>query len=150
MADVKKIEFVFPGDPIAKKRPRFARVSNGVRTYSPQATEEGRALFEVYRQLPDRWEPLDAPLSVQVVAVFSRPASHYGSGKNADKVKKSSPRSCVNKKDVDNIAKFYMDCFNKIVWCDDKQVVSLYVIKRYAATKREQPHVRIIVSEAIV
>jgi Holliday junction resolvase RusA-like endonuclease len=34
--------------------------------------------------------------------------------------------------DVDNIAKFYLDALNEILYDDDAQIVSLNVIKRYS------------------
>jgi hypothetical protein len=44
------ITIEIPGKPIAKKRPRFARIGKFVQTYSDQKTEEGRFLWELRRQ----------------------------------------------------------------------------------------------------
>jgi len=65
------ITIEIPRKPIAKKRPRFARIGKFVQTYSDQETEEGRFLWELRRQ----WKqaPMEIPLSL--VCTFILPIS---------------------------------------------------------------------------
>ena len=136
MAILKEtISLFIPGDPIAKARPRFVRAGEHVRTYSTQHTVEGRFMWDVLYQLDQlpfyKKEPFEGALSLHMGFFFKRPKGHYGSGKNAGVLKKSAPRHHTVKIDVDNAIKFVMDCFNQIIYLDDKQVVEVYAIKRY-------------------
>lgn len=117
------------GEPIAQARPRFYRRGKHVGAYNPQETEAGKWLLMAKSQIKEK---LTGPLDVLIVATFKRPDSHYGSGKNRMILKNSAPRHCTNKKDADNLAKFVLDCLNGHAWDDDRQIVSLNVIKRWA------------------
>ena len=44
------------------------------------------------------------------------------------------------KPDADNIAKIILDSLNKIVFLDDVQVVSLFVIKKFGLIPKVQVH----------
>jgi len=127
------IEIIIPGKPIAKKRPRFARIGKGVRAYSAQETEEGRFLMHLMQQSK---QPLDGPLAVRMHFYVPRPKGHYGSGKNTDKLKPSAPALPTTKPDLDNYVKFAWDCCNGVVWRDDAQVVDEYSVKRYSDEPR--------------
>ena len=121
------ITLTIPGIPIAKKRHRMA---NG-RSYSPQTEEERAVQWEIKRQLGPGFELLKGPLLISVNSFFPRPKGHYGTGRNAEKLKPSAPGPELITLDCDNIAKFYLDCMNGIVFRDDRQVVSLRVSKQY-------------------
>jgi Holliday junction resolvase RusA-like endonuclease len=128
-----RIEII--GKPIAKKRPRFARQGKFVKTYNEQVTEEGQALIQIMEQAKDQLsegKPLTEALSISIIAIFARPKSHYGTGRNAGKLKKTAPEYHTKKLDVDNIAKFYLDVMNNHVYLDDGQCVSLHVSKKWA------------------
>lgn len=116
---MKCLAFTIPGNPIAKKR---HRTGNG-KTYSPQTEEERGVQWEIKRQLPPGFELLSGPLLIAVDSYFPRPKGHYGTGKNADKIKSSAPEFHAIKPDHDNLWKFYSDCMNKIVFLDDSQIV---------------------------
>ena len=118
-----------PGNPIAKKRPRFARRGKFVTTYSDQQTEEGKALAIIMGQVEGR---LRGPVSVSFVFQLQRPKGHYGSGKNSGKLKESAPKHPISKPDIDNYVKFYMDVLNDCAWVDDCQVFQLSAVKLYS------------------
>jgi len=123
------MKIVIKGKPIAKKRPRFARVGKFVRTYNQQETEEGRWLWEALPQIP---EVLDGPVKMECEFVFERPKSHFGTGRNSGKLKPSAPDFHVQKPDADNCLKFLKDCLNKQAYNDDCQVVDERAVKRWA------------------
>ena len=124
------MKITIPGTPIAKKRPRFYRRGKHVGTYNDQVTEEGLFLLSLREQW--RREPISGPMFVRLHFFFCRPKSHYGTGRNAERLKSAAPRYPSKKaQDVDNLAKFAMDCMNGVVYCDDRQVVTLSAAKRY-------------------
>lgn len=138
---------VIHGKPIAKKRPRFARRGKFVVTYNDQQTEEGRALLSIREQM-DNKTITAKPLVMRARFVFPRPKSHFGSGKNQDRLKESAPIHHIVKPDVDNCLKFIMDICTGEVWQDDTQVFSIYAEKRYCGAN-EQPRTEITL-ESIV
>ena len=129
-----------PGKPIAKKRPRFARRGKFTITYSDQETEEGRFILEVKQQL-DGHTLMTGPISMVVSFDFERPKSHFGTGRNANKLKPSAPDYHVCKPDKDNLVKFLKDCFNNLVWKDDCQVFESTEIKRYSDTAKTTTYI---------
>jgi Holliday junction resolvase RusA-like endonuclease len=133
------IEIEIKGNPIAKARPRFARVGKFVRTYDPQETEESRFLFEVQKQ----WNrpPIDHPLKVR--CSFEMPIPKGTSGKkrqamNFDEIKHTK------RPDISNLIKFVEDCLNGVVWKDDSFIVYLAGGKFYS----DEPKTLIMIEEA--
>ena len=122
------------GKPIAKKRPRFARMGKFVKTYNDQETEEGRWLWEAQQRVDKKFTGC---ISVEMIFLFARPKGHYGSGKNADQRKPSAPRYHTQKPDIDNLVKFALDCLNGIAFDDDKQIVLLKASKSWHNLKGE-------------
>lgn len=118
----KSIYIEVPGQPIAKKRPKFARVGNGVKTYNPSETDEGRFLVSVYNQVGEA-PRLTGPIVLNLTFIMQRPKSHFGTGRNAKNLKASAPKCHTVKPDKDNLEKFVMDSLNGYMWVDDCQVV---------------------------
>jgi Holliday junction resolvase RusA-like endonuclease len=130
-----QIKLVIPGKPIAKARPRFFRRGKFVGTYNSQDTEEGKFMLEAKSQL-DGYQLIDGPISLEIIFALPRLKSHYGTGRNAGKLKKSAPIYHTKKADIDNYCKFAMDCLNNVAWKDDSQVVALTAEKMYADEAR--------------
>jgi Holliday junction resolvase RusA-like endonuclease len=126
-----QIHLVVQGEPIAKKRPRFARRGKYVTTYNDQETEEGKFIAQVLFQI-GKHEVIQGPVYVEAGFFVSRPKGHYGTGKNAGVLKASAPKHCLNVKDLDNYIKFCWDCLNEVVWKDDRQVIQVNAGKWYA------------------
>lgn len=131
------IKLVIPGEPIAKKRPRFARRGKFVTTYNDQQTEEGKFIAQVLAQINGE-SPLSGPLMLKLSCYKSRPKGHYGTGRNAGKIKKSAPHFPTTKPDLDNYVKFVLDCLNEIVFRDDALVVEEVSCKRYSRKPRTE------------
>jgi Holliday junction resolvase RusA-like endonuclease len=116
------IEFVVPGNPIAKGRPRFVRATG--RTFTPPKTAIYEcAVADYAASAMNGREPFEGPLRVTIRATFLVPQSWSQKRKNAAVWKTSKP-------DADNLAKI-VDAMNAIVWRDDAQVCELTVQKRY-------------------
>lgn len=126
------IELTIPGKPIAKARPKFARRGKFTTTYNAQETEEGMFISQVLHQIGSGFNPIEGPLRVDMSFFMGRPKAHYGTGRNADKIKDSAPKWPTKKPDLDNCEKFVLDCLNAIVFHDDAQVIQTTAIKEYA------------------
>ena len=63
---------------------------------------------------------------------FQRPISHYGTGKNKDKIKASSEHYHIKRPDLDNLNKAVLDAFGDAgLIKNDSQVVTLVSRKVY-------------------
>lgn len=81
------------------------------------------------------WRRNDGPLVVSATFYVDRPASHYGSGKNAGVVKASAPNYPHTRSsgDLDKLVRALLDAVTECgsVWVDDSQVSSLIASKTY-------------------
>ena len=53
---------------------------------------------------------------------FARPAGHYGTGRNARKLKPSAPKVCATKADLSKLERGVEDALSKIIYVDDRQI----------------------------
>jgi len=104
---------------VAKQRSRTSR--NG-HHYTPKQTID----FE--QKVTDSWIAkyggltLRTPIAIEIKFFIKRPKSHYGTGRNSNKLKPTAPRYCVKKPDNDNVEKSIWDGLNKIAYTDDSMV----------------------------
>lgn len=116
------------GEPRGKGRPRFARMGNAVRTFTPAATRSYEATLRLAAQdvMGDR-APLAGPLAVSITATFPIPKSFSRKRRAAAIDGAERP---TKKPDADNLMKT-IDSLNQVVWDDDAQVVDATVRKIY-------------------
>ncbi len=119
-------QLTIPGNPIAKKRPRFARRGKFVVTYNDQETEEGRFILDLRQQ----WmaAPITGPVKLGLDFIMSIPKS---TSKKDRALMELGELKHTRKPDVDNLVKFVKDCCNQMVWVDDSQVYWLIAHKYY-------------------
>ena len=67
-----------------------------------------------HRHKPEEWN-INAAVSLQCEFVFKRPLSHYGTGKNANKLKASAPVHHVKTPDLDKIVRSVSDSIGDAV-----------------------------------
>ena len=91
--------------------------------------------------------PLGEPLCVALEFRFSRPKSHYGTGKNAAILKDPTKIWHTTTPDADNLVKMVCDALNGVFWKDDSFIVQLYALKTYVP---DSPGVHIRVAKADV
>lgn len=146
------LKFVVPGDPQGKARPRFARASRGVRTYTPTTTQRYEALVRycaVSARQKEKVKPISADMSLDIKAYFKVPTSYSKKRRHNCLAGLERPSK---KPDSDNIAKIVLDglnpkmkvdhvqhkavCVHEGLYRDDKQVVSLKVDKYYSDKPR--------------
>ena len=127
------MKIIIPGRPIAKSRPRFARRGKFVTTYSDQETEEGKVLWEIRQQRPEK----RFRGSISVDLWFGMPIPKSTSKKQRERMKKGFVRH-IKKPDIDNLIKFYLDVMNDEVFDDDKQIVVISAEKEYSDNPRTE------------
>jgi len=119
------IQFDIPGNPIALKRHRKGKWGN----YDPSATDKADFLAKAMQFRPET--PFNEPLAVTMSFLFSRPKSHYGTGRNKDKVKPNAPIWHTGTPDLDNLEKFVMDALKGFFWKDDAICATKFTKKIY-------------------
>jgi Holliday junction resolvase RusA-like endonuclease len=76
--------------------------------------------------------PLDGPLWMTLEFRVPRPRSHYGTGRNHDKLKPSAPAMPIHPPDALKLARSVEDALKGIVYVDDARIVDGGQSKRYA------------------
>ena len=129
---MKPFTIKFTGKPEHKRRHRSRWTGTYIHNYKHKNAEKAEEGIEAQALMQRRSEwPLECPLSV-ILVVSVKPTK-------TDSKSKTKFRKMIywlifptKKPDVDNIAKVYLDSLNKVVYKDDKQIVDLLVVKRYA------------------
>lgn len=89
-------------------------------------------------------EKLLGPVQVFVSFEFPRPKGHYGTGRNAGKLRDWAPYWHTSKPDADKLLRATLDALTGIAWRDDAQVAMAQCKKRYG----ERPGTTIVIQEA--
>lgn len=77
------------------------------------------------------------PLEVAIVFRIARPASHWGTGKNAGRISPRAPAAPMTKPDIDKLARTTLDALTGVVFDDDSRIASLACVKQWAAPGTE-------------
>lgn len=122
-----KVTIKIYGKVKGKGRPKFSRMGNFVKTYTPKETVEYENLVRLsWMQTPET-EKLSGNIRATIRAYFKIPKS-VSKKKHAEMI--DAPYA--SKPDTDNIAKSILDALNGIAYDDDSQVVELNVYKIYS------------------
>lgn len=144
MADLKPVQFLVPGDPVGKGRPRVSTIGGHARMFTPAKTAsyEGLIAMTGTEAMAGR-TLLEGAVMVEMRIVLPVPASKSKKFKAQALAGEIFP---TKKPDMDNVIKAIYDGLNGVVWKDDVQVVDAFVRKRYG----EVPgvHVRIVPLES--
>lgn len=125
-----QIDFVVPGQPVAKGRPRFARRGAHVVAYTPAKTATYENLVKLAAMVAMcGTEPTAAPVVLSINLDMQIPASW---SKKRRELAAAGTIAPTKKPDVDNVLKGIKDGCNGIIWRDDAQVVRIMISKRYA------------------
>ena len=135
-----RIEFIVPGQPVAKQRPKFARRGAFVTTYTPEKTINYESLVSLAASSAmNGARPIDGPVDLLVEINLQIPAS---ASKKQQALMAQNIILPTKKPDGDNVLKAVKDAINGVVWRDDAQVVDGRYSKRYSVT----PGVRVVVT----
>lgn len=133
-----EVEFVIPGKPMGKQRPKFARRGRFTTTYTPKKTREYEKKVKIEYNKVNRGRYLEGPLSINIKGVFEIPSS-VSKKKRKEMVGKAHDK----KPDADNLGKIILDPLNKLAYNDDGQVSRLNIEKIYG----EDPRVEVKICE---
>lgn len=131
----EEMQFWVPGKPatsgsktagVTKNGRRFVRPAN--KRQKSWQNQVATCAAEVMGSIP----PTVEPVTMTVRAYVPRPKSHYGSGRNAGRLKSSAPAFPTVKPDLTKMVRALEDAMTGIVWRDDAQVVDQNIKKRYA------------------
>jgi Holliday junction resolvase RusA-like endonuclease len=129
---MKSINFIIPGPPVGKARPRVVRLKNGFsHTYTPDKSVAYEELTRARYQeaAPNFRFPDGAQLCIQITACFPIPASK---SKRIKADMRDGIIKPVKKPDCDNIMKIICDALNGFAYKDDAQIVLAQIGKEYA------------------
>jgi Holliday junction resolvase RusA-like endonuclease len=115
-----------------------AMVVDANKNAAPWKQQVAGAAIEAQANVPpEEGSPWFAgPISLSVRFYVKRPRGHYGTGKNADRLRRSAPRYPTTKPDATKLLRGVEDALTGIVWRDDAQIVDQYVAKRYGTPER--------------
>lgn len=133
-----RVAFTIPGDPVGKGRPRFARVGNFVKAYTPKKTQTYEDIVR-YHAL-EAWQGralLDgAPIQLDVHCYIAVPAS-WSKKKRAAALVFGGLRP-IGKPDADNFLKLVADALNGVIYRDDSAIWDARVTKQYSEVARTE------------
>jgi Holliday junction resolvase RusA-like endonuclease len=75
---------------------------------------------------------LDGPIRLSVEFRLPRPQGHFGSGKNAGKLRAGCPNYPTTRPDATKLLRGVEDACTQVIWRDDAQIVDQIVAKRYS------------------
>lgn len=113
---------------------RWGGLRESSKRVGPWRSEVGFTSREFYKGAP-----ISEPVELEITFYFPRPKSHYGTGRNAEKLKASAPMYCTSCShgDLDKLCRSTFDGLavrsGGSVITDDSLVVRLRCEKRYAS-----------------
>ena len=126
--------FFVPGTAKGKARGRAVNAGAHARVY-PSKTDLGwKAAIRLATYARCNGIQIDAASPVRLALRFQmqRPRSHFGTGRNANKLKPTAPTYCLTTPDLDNSEGAVMDAITESgLWIDDKQVCDMRSMKVY-------------------
>lgn len=139
------IQFIVPGKPAPRGSKRgfpIKRKDGSVGVALADMSKNGKLWMNAVKfSAAEVWTqpPLDCPVMLSVFFHFERPKSHYGTGRNAARVKASAPGIYHSQRpDLAKLLRGLEDALTGVIWKDDS-LVAVYgsVQKRWTG---EQSH----------
>ena len=126
--------FVVPGLPAPQGSKRAVSIGGRARMIEDNKRTAPWRATVTDRAREHFTEPILGPVDVHVVFYFPRPASHYGTGRNARVLKPSAPVfRKATKPDIDKLLRAVLDGLTDAgAWRDDSQVASVQAVKRWS------------------
>jgi Holliday junction resolvase RusA-like endonuclease len=133
---VKEIALRVLGKPVALSRVSAGQF--GGRYLALASSKQIGAVVDAWERIGEPRFDDDVPLSLEVDFYFERPASHFGSGRNADKLKPSAKAEPTSRPDLSNLVKLVEDALNGNAYRDDSRIVRTVAAKRYGDRARTE------------
>jgi len=116
--------YKFDINPVPASRPRVTRWAT---FYSKKYTQFKSDMLQAVKLMEFNKIPKNIPVSCDIQLFIQLPTSYSEKKKHA-----LNGGFCLNNADVDNYAKAILDGLNDYVFDDDRQVVDLRIVKRWA------------------
>lgn len=131
-------KFTVYGECVGKKRPKFSRQGNFVRTYTPEATANYETLVRLsFIQENPNFKTIDKDIPLTCIITIYKGIPKSVSKKKREMMLNGQIRP-TSKIDLDNGIKSILDGLNKVAFEDDSQIVELKASKHYAETPRAE------------
>ena len=135
---MKPYHLTILGEPKSQLRARATRRGKHAGIHENPKSAQAKANIRVIVQEQAPEEFLTGPLCVNIEFCFGRPKSHYGTGKNAGKLKWNAPYWHTKKPDRDNLDKLVLDALTGVFWKDDAIVCEGRITKHYDERPRTE------------
>ncbi|WP_297739669.1 RusA family crossover junction endodeoxyribonuclease [uncultured Tessaracoccus sp.] len=122
------ISFFVPGTPAPQGSKKH--VGNGVMIESSKRLEPWRAVV-AWAAKQHIKAPRAGAIRLDLHFVMPRPKSHFGTGRNADRIKPTAPDCHTQKPDIDKLERAILDALTGVAYRDDSQVVKVVKSKRW-------------------
>lgn len=135
--------FFVPGTPAPQGSKKH--VGNGVMIESSRHLKPWRSKVAWLARKHIR-APHAGAIRLDLRFVMPRPKSHFGTGRNADRIKPTAPDCHTQKPDIDKLERAVLDALTGIAYKDDSQVVKVVKSKRWIHFAADSPGVYITVT----
>lgn len=127
------------GKPRKKTRARKGKFNNW---YNPDAKQMAIDTGQIRMQLPEGFRAIKkgTPVEINIIAFFE-PSKTEKTKKFVETIKNENV-SYIKKSDIDNITKYILDLFSKIIYHDDNQVYKGCTEKYYSLDARTEIEVK--------
>lgn len=126
------MNFYINGLPVAQPRAKATIRGKHAGVYTPKTADAWKACVIHAFRLHAGQKIHEGAIRLVLEFDLPRPKSHFGTGKNADKLKPDAPKWHTQKPDADNMAKAVMDALTSAgAWTDDAQVAYTITSKRW-------------------
>lgn len=130
---MSEIQFFVPGKPAAQGSKRMLK--RGTKIVMVEMSRDlapWRQAIAEYAKAEANGQKFEGPLKLQLVFWFQRPASHFGTGRNAGNLKESAPKWRASVPDLDKLIRAVGDGLAASgVIPDDRFIATVYAEKRY-------------------
>lgn len=132
-------QFVVPGEPVGKGRPRFDTRGKYARAYTPKKTRDYETLVRMC------WKLQSGKSFGEGVALVADIKAFFPIPKSLSAKKRAELRGKphIKKPDADNVEKAVLDALNSCAFPDDSAVADARTVKRYD----DNPRVEVYITE---
>jgi|SRR6478609_7906131 len=132
-----EIKLTIPGKPVALSRTSAGQF--GGRYLAPNSSKQIGAIVDAWERAGQPRFEDDLPLMLEAAFIFDRPASHFGTGRNAGVLKQSARPHPTGRPDLSNLVKLVEDALNENAFKDDSRIVAYGATgKRYGERSRTE------------
>ena len=107
-------------------------VGNGIMVESCKTVKQWRAAVADAAVIQGA-TPLVGAIEMQAEFIFPRPQNHFGTGKNAGRLKNSAPELHSTRPDISKLLRSTEDALSGLAYQDDARIARTSAMKRYAA-----------------